>query len=225
MKLEDTIRYRLFTRFPTTSDGFNINGYPTIECKAERGKPIPLCMGFSLGDSDLVYHQINAVGTHSYIEKSTPRAMYNNMFGAYNTTDSLYKVKVKDSYYHIAPGVLFDDHYTPLFYFAQMTYENQYIPMLFITPTLLGNASIPGKPMEKFFMGTIIPFLVSNEIKLLRGYAKVVINVDNRIDEKFFLPNSTPLVHTSVETFNEELNDRLLNNADMISGFINNYIR
>lgn len=227
MRLEDTIKHRLFrTRIPHYSRNNNLENF-VIECKADSSKPVPLCIPSNLiGHVNLIYKKL-CLTDSSCQERSTPRALYNVIFNTYYSNYSLIKVKMKDSVYYYAPGVLFTADKKPLFYFAygcdsEMVHRN---PRLFLTPLLLMNAAIPGNPMEKFFMSTIVPYLVSNKVYTEAHYESyTVIEIDNDIDSTFFMPDSTLVNTIPVDKVNDVLSDILADNADVISMFTENYI-
>ena len=226
MALEDTIRRRLFgsyasrlTSVPNTNNSF------VIECKAERGKPVPLCMpGGVLNNSQVVYRQLWQLDYLTQEERASPRAMYNLIFGSQLWT-SLGKLKVKDSIYYAAYGVLFNADKELLFYFARDYNDDMtvIIPRLYITPTLLRDASRPSKYMEKFFMSTVVPFLIDTDVWTHSGYKRTIIEVDNHADDVFFYPSSNLINAVPVGQINDKLNDILADNADVLSTFINNY--
>lgn len=226
MKLEDTIRGRLFRPYVPAEYNY-INNIPNnsfvIECKADRQKPVPLCIPESIiSHNDLVYKQLYLHPSRIIHERSTSRALFNALFGGYFPSDPLIEVKMKDIIYYYAPGVLFDEEKNVLFYFAKELAEQAVIPRLYITPRLLLNSGTQGKPMEKFFMSTIIPFLMVNEIHLYPGEFKVIVEIDNCPDDVFFVPH-TSISQIPVEHINDRLNDALANNSDVICTFMEIY--
>lgn len=221
MRLEDNISGRLF-RNNVGSYYSDYNGGFIIECKAERGKPIPLCVPRNaLLVNDLVYMKLY-LGWNGYsCERSTPRALYNYMFSSYYNSP-LTKLKIKDSSYYAAPGVLFTESKELLFYFAKEYCENSVKPRLYITSKLLLNSTFSGKPMEKFFMSTIVPYIIRNSVDTSLGRSHVIIEMDDS-NNTFFIPDSSLITSTPVERINDRLNDILVNNADVISSFVGNY--
>lgn len=223
MRLEDNLRYNLFrtsnTRFAEIKDYRFI-----IECKAEKGKPVPLCIPRdAFVNSDLVYRKLYLIDHHRE-EKSTPRALFNTLFSGYMPANGLIEAKVKDSMYYSAPGVLFTNDKKLLFYFASDGDEGNYVSKLYITPTLLVNATVTGNPMEKFFMSTIVPYLINHIIYGIDGRSsKLVIDIDNFADNTFFIPRSRMVASTPIDKINDKLNDILANNADVLSAFTDNY--
>lgn len=230
MALEDTIRNRLFQQFARNLDSIpNQNNRFVIECKAEYGKPVPLCMPRDVfNSSHLVYRKLHQSGNHypAYEERSSPRAMYNLIFGSLFWTP-LITLRIKGFIYYTAHGVLFNADKELLFYFAR-EYNSAFTaftPRLYITPTLLADASQSSKPMEKFFMSTVVPFLVDNEVNVINGFKHTIIEIDNHADDKFFQPSSNLVSTIPVDQIHSRLNNILADNADVLSSFIHNYKR
>ena len=227
MKLEDTIHFRLFTMSDSRySEAVNSKRF-IIECKGDKTKPIPLCI--SLADfrtADLVYKELFLIRNYAVQERSTPRALYNLLFSGYNPYNFLIEVKMKDITYYSAPGVLFNVDKQPLFYFAYtLDVLGHKLPKLYLTPRLLADSGRPGKPMEKFFMSTVVPYLVDSTV--LTGYAyegKVEIEIDNEVDNTFFIPGSELVSSVPIDQINSKLNNILADNADSIASFVDNYI-
>lgn len=224
MRLEDTIHFRLFR---TCSDKYArpVNNDFIIECKGEKGKPVPLCIHPNeFLRTDLVYRQLYLSDRYCQ-ERSTPRALYNALFNDYFNDGLLRTLKIKNIIYYGGPGILFNANKVPLFYFAYTLDEAWHmLPRLYITPTLLNDATASGKPMEKFFMSTVIPYLVNNTVVTGTGYeGNTVIEIDNQVDNTFFMPNANLLGSTSVNHINNRLNSILANNADVLSTFVENY--
>lgn len=229
MRLEDTIRLRLFRIRVNDYSNENTGGF-VIECKAEKNKPVPLCIPYgSFAHSDLVYRQLYLTSYPYYPafhERSTPRAMYNLIFGSGFHNESLSRIKVKTAEYYCAPGVLFDSDKKLLFYFAKGV-DSQFHPQprLYITPHLILSASLQGKPMEKFFMSTILPFLVSTPVNRGDGVdANVIIEINNNVDEVFFMPQINMVSTYPVDRLSDKLTEILADNSDVLSRFMENYI-
>lgn len=225
MKLEDTIKHRLFRPIGQGYEQFERCEF-IIECKAEAGKPIPLCIpDMSFRNADIVYRRLYFQSLGPVYEKSTPRAMYNMILNtSYFPNLTLLKAKVKDNFYYATPGALFNSDKYPLFWFASEDREGTAIPRLYITPVLLRNAALPGKPMEKFFMSTVVPYVLSNQIRSITGsYKDVIVEISNEPDDVFFIPQSSMLSSVAVDKVNDNLNDILADNADVLSTFIDNY--
>ena len=228
MRLEDTIRNRLF-RITVPMWNSMQTGEFTIICRADRTKPVPLCMPReSLVNSDLAFRKLHLC-VEPYLpavhERSTPRAMYNLILGSYFSHELLVELKIKTAKYYYAPGVLFTSDKEVLFYFAKDIANGIVIPRLYITPLLLANAAASAKPMEKFFMSTIIPFLINNRINSGGGFEeKIIIEIDNHPERTFFMPQSTLVASTPVDAINTRLNSILADNSDVISTFIDNYV-
>lgn len=232
MALEDTIRRWLFA--PRGNMNYRKDPYQrfVIECKVERGKPVPLCVPRRLVQSaDLAYRKLNLYDPPEYFcMKSTPRAMYNWMFSGC-LLRSLVQMKIKDIVYYCAAGTLFDANKSPLFYFAVETDENNVpTPRLYLTDKLLANAATRGRPMEKFFMSTIVPFLIDNNVydgsgsmRNNNSYKKVVIEMDNHVEDTFFMPTNNFIKDTSADSLIDKLNDVLVNNTDTLVSFLDNY--
>lgn len=226
MALEDTIRTRLFGSYARRLESIpNENSSFVIECKAEHGKPVPLCMPADvLSNSHVVYRQLWQTNNSIQEERASARAMYNFIFGSQCWTP-LSKLKVKDSIYYTAYGTLFNADKELLFYFAREYNDDMTVitPRLYITPTLLHDASRPSKYMEKFFMSTVVPFLIDNDVWTHSGYKRTIIEIDNHADEVFFYPSSNLINAVPVGQVNDTLNDILADNADVLSTFIDNY--
>lgn len=227
MTLENTIRTKLFGSYARKLESVpNENNRFVIECKAERGKPVPLCMPPGvLNNSQIVYRQLWQTDIYpTPEERASPRAMYNLIFGTQFWTP-LKMLKVKGCIYYTAHGVLFNADKELLFYFAREYDANMTAirPRLYITPTLLGDAFQPSKPMEKFFISTIVPFLVENGVWTHSGYKRTIIEIDNHADEVFFCPSGNLINTVPVGQINNKLSDILADNADVLSAFINNY--
>ena len=228
MKLEDTIRYRLFRQTNSRYTCDNVDNF-VIECKAERNRCIPICISTAVFTHlDLVYKQFFLVNEFCQ-ERSTPRALYNVLFSNFSAHE-LIKAKIKDIVYYYACGVLFNEDKVPLFYFAYglntdiRDIETYNIPRLFINPLLFYNAAQPGRPMEKFFVSTILPFLIDNTVFVYGHEDKTVIEIDNNIDRTFFVPDNRLISSVPVDSVNDRLNDILANNADTIASFTDNYL-
>lgn len=223
MRLEDTIKYRLFRVSINEYTRDNSEDF-VIECKADIAKPVPLCIPIEVfRHTALVYRQLY-ISRSVCSERSTPRALYNMIFSGYYPSDFLGRIKIKDNYYYVASGVLFNADKDPLFYFAQDLTDIQHPkPWLYLTPRLLADATVSGKPMEKFFMSTIVPYLINNDIYITGHENRTVVEIDNHIDDTFFMPNSTLLRDIPVNQVNDRLNDILVENADVISRFTENY--
>ena len=226
MRLESTIQSRLFRVYPNRDASINDLNNFVIECKAEKGKPVPLCMPRDIfNHSDLVYRKLYLTGSGGFCcERSTPRAMYNWIFNGYSIHDPLKKIKVKDNIYYAAPGVLFNSDKEVLFYFAiERDSRFHAVPRLYLTPTLFIDASMPSKPMEKFFMSTIVPFVMSTDIYIDNNYKRTIVEIDNEPDRTFFIPSGRLVETVPVDKINDKLSDILAANADMLSVFIENY--
>lgn len=226
MRLEDTIRHRLYSTRISQYSRETIDSF-VIECKAEAGKPVPLCIPNGITERiSLVYRKLYLVNDMCQ-ERSTPRALFNLIFSTYYTNCSLFKVKLKQATYYTAPGVLFNADKQPLFYFARdidPTGDGDK-PILYLTPRLLSNAFTAGNPMEKFFMSTIVPFLVDNLIYVEHNARRTTILIDNDIDNTFFIPSGRLISMIPVDDINNHINGILADNADTISVFAENYSR
>lgn len=227
MRLEETIRRKLFRSSISNYDRCVNNSPFVIECKWERGKPVPLCVPNDalMARTDLIYKKLYLTDSYYSQERSTPRALYNLIFSNYFCSYDLMQVKIKDIIYYASPGVLFNADKIPLFYFAyEFDEQGHTLPRLFITPTLLTNASLAGKPMEKFFMSTIVPYVLNNRISTARGFeAYTKVEIDNQVDNTFFLPESDLISSVPVDRINSRLNDILADNADTLAAFVDNY--
>lgn len=231
MRLEDTIKHRLFRQQFTQYSVANEVSSFAIECKGSTDKPIPLCIpSDAFAHSSLVYRRLVYSYDMVHSERSTPRALYNLILDCYYSGGHLAKIKIKDSIYYYAPGVLFNSNKEPLFYFAyefdNTTTRRHQIPRLYLTPKLLADANTPGKPMEKFFMSTIVPFLVNNQVHTDTGYCGyTIIEIDNHVDDTIFIPQNRMVLNTPVAEINDRLNNILANNSDVISTFVGSYAR
>ena len=229
MALEDTIKYTLFRMVPSDYVMHSVFGDVLIECKAEFGRPVPLCISNcklepnSTSRISLGYRMLYMSYELQYT-RSTPRALYKLLFGTGLNRTPLVKVHIKDSIYYYAPGVLFNASKQPLFYFALDINGEDHTPRLYVTPVLLRDAFLPNKPMEKFFMSTIVPFLVNEPIYTDTGFlGYTLIEIDNHVDDVFFVPDNRLIRTTPVDQVNAKLNDILAANADTISNFVENY--
>lgn len=225
MRLEDTIRQRLFRTSFTTQVIGRVNDGIIIECKGEIDKSIPLCIpSTAFTRSSLVYRSLYLTDAYEHC-RSTPRALYNLMFSSYFYHYGIAKLNIKSNIYYYAPGVLFTEHLEPLFYFAYNICEGNLTPRLYITPKLLQDSTVSNKPMEKFFMSTIVPFLVEHDVRTGVGsaYRHVIIEIDNQIDNTFFRPVCNLISSTPINQMNDRLNAILADNADTISDFIDSF--
>lgn len=223
MRLEDTIKHRLFRTSNNQYTRRNIGDF-VIECKADIDKPVPLCIPTKVfDDTALVYKQLYLSNSRCQ-ERSAPRSMYNLMFSNYYPNDCLNKVKIKDCTYYASQGVLFNADKQILFYFAQDLSDMMHPePWLYITPRLLVDATVSGKPMEKFFMSTIVPYVLRDTVYVGSLEKHITIEIDNHADDTFFMPSSTLVSHTPVDEINIVLNNILFNNANVLSRFTENY--
>lgn len=228
MKLEDTIKHKLF-RVSISSYSRNRAHDFIIECKAEFSKPFPICVPITnVLRSDLIYKKLYLDG-YGCQERSTPRALYNLLFSNWLSNHVLVKLKLKDTYYYYAPGVLFTEDKIPLFWFGYELDRSNPNPMavkprLFISTLLLSNANVSGKPMEKFFMSTIVPYLVNNPVYCNGYQGYTTIEIDNHMDNTFFTPSGELVTSTPVDKINDRLNDILADNVDVIAAFTDNYV-
>lgn len=226
MKLEDTITRRLFTTTPPHQDYVNSDIVEFIlECKGNRDNVVPLCIDYdTFFDSNLIYSRLCFFTGRVPCEKSTPRSMYNRLFDAYYSYSPIMMIKIKGVIYYSAHGVLFDADKSVLFWFGYHADElNNMLPRLYLTPKLLSQAAASGRPMEKFFMSTVVPYLIDHDVRTSTGHYRTVIEIDNHPEDTFFVPGNALVTETPADMVNSVLGNILADNADMISSYIDNY--
>lgn len=229
MRLEDTIKHRLFRI--STSDWFSRNAGSNrcvIECKGNIHSSIPLCIPLNAFPNLSLIYKMMRLREDIVYERSTPRALYNMILDS-GFNRYFCKCKLKNSVYYTASGVLFNEDKDVLFYFAYtldtVNGRTHMRPRLYLTPELLADAAMPAKPMEKFFMSTILPYIIDSPVVTKTGYiGNAVVEIDNDVNSTFFVPDCSLVTTTPVDKINDKLNDILADNADVLSMFTGNYI-